>query len=139
MKHDGARAHARTDVMSMMLLSTPSAMQNILEKEEIDFLVRQERPTFGAAQIMTHLVAMAKLPYEQQAAMDLDIRWVHVFQQALRHAASLQVNWQLSSWHDIIGLALWSLLQFRELCTADAMIMTGTGQLCKNLVARTTY
>ncbi|KAK9806463.1 hypothetical protein WJX73_010427 [Symbiochloris irregularis] len=49
-------------------------MENILQKDEIDFLIRQQRPTFGAAACMTHIVHMAKLPYEQQAAMDQDIR-----------------------------------------------------------------
>lgn len=49
-------------------------MQNILEEDEIAFLMKQTRPTFGATACMTHIVKMAELPYEQQAAMDLDIR-----------------------------------------------------------------
>lgn len=48
----------------------------MLTEHELAWLKKQnpERPTFGAVACMTYIVASAKLPWEQQQAMDNEIK-----------------------------------------------------------------
>ena len=46
----------------------------MLLPNELQFLLEQDRPTFGVVACMTYIASAAKLPYELQQSMDNEIR-----------------------------------------------------------------
>lgn len=48
--------------------------QDMLLPPELEFLLEQDRPTFGVVCCMSYIVSAAKLPYELQQSMDNEIR-----------------------------------------------------------------